>query len=72
VSRDGGQSFGPRETVSAAGRTATFPVVALRRRDLTLAWSEKAEAPAAKHSHGGGALPKVGDNEVMLLRGVVE
>ena len=72
VSRDGGQSFAPREVVSAAGRTATFPVVALRQHELTLAWSEKPEAPPAHHSHGGGALPKVGDTQVMLRRGVVE
>jgi hypothetical protein len=72
VSRDGGASFGPRETVSAAGRTATFPVVALRRGEMTLAWSEKAETPPARHSHGGGALPRVGDTQVMLRRGTVE
>lgn len=72
VSRDGGASFGPRETVSAAGRTATFPVVALRRREVTLAWTEKAEAPPPHHSHGGGALPTVGDMQVVLRRGTVE
>ena len=71
LSRDGGDSFGPAEPVSAAGRTGTFPVVALRERGLTLAWSEKPTEATRKQAHGGG-LPNVGDTQIMLRRGTVE
>jgi len=74
VSRDGGARFGPAAAVSAPGRLAAFPVLALRGDDLTVAWSEKPNAPEPKHAHGAGGpkLPRVGDAQVMLRRGTIQ
>jgi hypothetical protein len=58
VSRDGGTSFGQPTLVSTEGRAATFPVLALRDQDLTIAWSEQSQA---SHDHAKDMAPNMKD-----------
>ncbi|HEX6047710.1 MAG TPA: sialidase family protein [Gemmatimonadaceae bacterium] len=58
VSADGGATFSPPTLVSAEGRAATFPVLALRDRELTIAWSEQSEA---EHEHALASAPNMKD-----------
>lgn len=58
VSADGGATFSPPTLVSTEGRAATFPVLALRDRDLTIAWSEQSEA---EHDHARASAPNMKD-----------
>jgi hypothetical protein len=58
VSHDNGGSFGPAALVSTEGRAATFPVLALRDKDLTIAWSEQSEA---EHDHEKEMAPNMKD-----------
>jgi len=58
VSADGGATFSPPTLVSTEGRAATFPVLALRDRDLTVAWSEQSEA---EHDHARASAPNMKD-----------
>ena len=58
VSHDNGTSFGPAALVSSEGRAATFPVLALRDRDLTIAWAEQSEA---EHDHEKDMAPNMKD-----------
>jgi hypothetical protein len=62
VSDDGGATFSPATLVSTEGRAATFPVLALRDRDLTIAWSEQSEAD---HDHGRATAPDMKDPNVV-------
>ena len=81
VSRDGGESFGTPQAVSAPGRAATFPVLSLSGRRMTVAWAEQS-AEAAEHAGDGHpdmrdpkatmGLPKVGENQVLARTGSVE
>ena len=58
VSRDNGASFSPPTLVSSEGSAATFPVLALRDKDLTIAWSEQSQA---QHDHAKMAAPNMKD-----------
>lgn len=58
VSHDGGTSFAPAALVSTEGRAATFPVLALRDDEITIAWSEQSEA---EHDHEKGMQPNMKD-----------
>lgn len=58
VSADGGATFSPPTLVSTEGRAATFPVLALRGRSLTIAWSEQSEA---EHDHVRASAPNMKD-----------
>jgi len=80
ISRDGGRTFDPAQTLSAEGRSATFPVLALHGDSVTVAWSEQSiadadsasAAMAAMHdtkAHKG--LEAVGNGEVVLRRGTL-
>jgi len=57
-SHDGGGSFAAPTLVSAGGRAATFPVLALRDGDITIAWTEQSEA---EHDHEKGMEPNMKD-----------
>jgi hypothetical protein len=80
VSRDGGASFAPATAISADGRAAGFPVLALRGDSVVVAWSEKSAASASREmSHEAmmkdpkamKGLTTVGDAEVVVRRGKV-
>lgn len=58
VSHDGGASFSQPTLVSAEGRAATFPVLALRNEELTIAWSELSQA---QHDHAKETAPNMKD-----------
>jgi hypothetical protein len=58
VSCDGGFTFAAPMLVSAEGRAASFPVLALRDADLTIAWSEQSEA---EHDHTKEMAPNMKD-----------
>lgn len=58
VSHDGGASFSQPTLVSAEGRAATFPVLALRDEELTIAWSELSQA---QHDHAKETAPNMKD-----------
>jgi hypothetical protein len=64
--------------VSAEGRAATFPVVALHDHELTIAWSEQSQAeheherrmePNMKDPKAAKGLPRVGESTVRLRTG---
>ena len=78
VSHDSGLSFTAPTQVSAEGQAATFPVLALQGRDLTIAWSEQSQmahdhemavAPNMKDPKAVKGLSRVGDSEVRVRRG---
>ena len=78
VSRDNGATFGPAALVSTEGQAATFPVLAVRGRDLTIAWSEQsrmehdheqAMAPNMKDPRAVKGLSRVGDSAVRVRSG---
>ena len=80
VSRDGGRSFAAAVPVSAVGRAATFPVVALRERTISVAWAEQsradaehaaAHAPDMKDPKAVKGLSRVGESVVLLRSGAV-
>lgn len=60
---DGGASFGREEVLSDAGEVATFPVVGLGRRGLTVAWTQK--APEA-HAHEESSRPDMRDPKSVM------
>ena len=62
VSHDGGASFSPATLVSGEGRAATFPVLAIRDSELTIAWSEQSES---QHDHAKATAPNMKDPKVM-------
>ena len=81
VSRDNGESFGPAMLVSGEGQAATFPVLALRGRDLTIAWSEQSQmehdheqamAPNMKDPKAVKGLSRVGASAVRVRSGRVQ
>jgi hypothetical protein len=78
VSHDNGGSFGPATLVSAEGRAATFPVLALTGKDLTIAWSEQSQsehdhemamAPNMKDPKAVKGLSRVGESAVRVRSG---
>src|SRR5215218_5100062 len=58
VSHDNGRSFSDPTLVSSEGRAATFPVLALRDKDVTIAWSEQSQA---EHDHAKEMAPNMKD-----------
>jgi hypothetical protein len=79
VSRDGGATFLPASTLSAEDRLATFPVLAISGRTITVAWSERATAGDQRANHGAHGsdsvasrgLSPVGDLQVVSRRAEV-
>lgn len=78
VSRDGGASFGATQNVSAANEAGTFPVIAVRDLDITVAWTSKTAAAqemderekmAMKDPKHTMPLAAVGEAAVMVRRG---
>ena len=61
VSRDDGATFSESTLVSAEGRAATFPVLALRDKEVTIAWSEQSQA---EHDHEKELAPNMKDPKV--------
>ncbi len=76
VSADGGETFGPALPLSDPGRAASFPVLAIAGREVTVAWSEEnaasakaaAEAAAARPKNAPMGLQAVGEARVMVRR----
>jgi hypothetical protein len=58
VSPDGGSRFAPPLAVSAPGRAASFPVLAVHGDRVSIAWSEQG---AAEEAHAGHAMPDMKD-----------
>jgi hypothetical protein len=78
VSRDGGDNFAPAQMISAKGRAASFPVLALDGNKLTVAWTEQsadyartvaAERPDMSNPHASMGLPEVGESQVLVRSG---
>jgi len=78
VSHDNGASFGPLTLVSADGRAAMFPVLALAGKDLTIAWSEQSQSehdhektmePNMKDPKAVKGLSRVGESAVRVRSG---
>jgi hypothetical protein len=79
VSRDGGATFAAAQRVSSSQRAAGFPVLALSRREVTIAWSEQSPDAAARAEEEMGrmerdtsmvmGLPSVGAAQVVVRRG---
>jgi hypothetical protein len=81
TSRDGGDSFGPPSVVSAPGRAATFPVLAVTGNQVTVAWAEQsaeaaaheaAHAPDMKDPKAAKGLHAVGESQIMVRAGSIE
>lgn len=81
TSRDGGDNFAPTQMVSAEGRAASFPVLAVAGRRLTIAWTEQSadyaraaeeSRPNMKDPHAAMGLPKVGESHVLVRSGEIE
>jgi hypothetical protein len=77
LSSDGGTHFAAPVTLSAEGRSASFPVVGISGDSIAIAWSESAPngggAPAAQAAPAGRMAPKgldaVGNAQVLVRRG---
>ncbi|HET7623053.1 MAG TPA: sialidase family protein [Gemmatimonadaceae bacterium] len=78
ISRDHGSDFAPTRYVSAEGRAASFPVLALDGKKLTVAWTSQsadyartvaAERPDMSDPHASMGLPTVGESEVLVRSG---
>ncbi len=78
ISHDGGDDFSPTHYASVEGRAASFPVLALNGKRLTVAWTEQsadyarnvaAERPDMKDPHASMGLPQVGESEVVVRSG---
>jgi hypothetical protein len=80
ISRDGGDDFAPTRYISTEGRAASFPVLALNGKELTVAWTEQsadyartvaAERPDMSDPHASMGLPEVGQSEVLVRSGAI-
>jgi hypothetical protein len=81
ISRDGGDAFAPTHYVSAQGSAASFPVLALDGKRLTVAWTSQtaeyartvaAERPDMSDPHMSMGLPEVGQSEVLVRSGALK
>ena len=81
VSRDGGATFSDAATISDGDGAATYPVLAVDGRRLSVAWSaesaahlehEMAHKPDMKQRGARMGLPTVGERSVMVREGIVE
>lgn len=80
ISRDGGDDFAPARYISAQGRAASFPVLAVNGNELTVAWTEQsadyahtvaAAHPDMKDPHASMGLEQVGESEVLVRSGEI-
>jgi hypothetical protein len=80
VSYDDGAHFADATSVSAAGRAASFPVLAVHNDSIAIAWSEvsaasanaAAASAASKDKKAPKGLEAVGDAQVLVRRGVLQ
>lgn len=81
ISSDNGANFGPPVVLSAPGRAATFPVLAITGNQVTVAWSEQsAEAaeremksmPDMKDPKSVKRLHAVGESQIIVRSGSIE
>jgi hypothetical protein len=78
LSHDDGQSFGPAEQLSVAGRSVAFPVIAIHDDTVTTAWTESGTAtptattvPAPMDHHGvptHRGIKPIGNAQVVVRR----
>lgn len=80
ASNDGGASFAAAVAVSDSGSAATFPVLALADRHVTVVWAEQSQEAASHAEHSRPdmkdptavmPLPSVGMSEVRLRTGTI-
>jgi hypothetical protein len=80
ISHDHGSHFAPTSYISAEGRAAGFPVLALNGKNLTVAWTSQnadyartvaAERPDMSDPHATMGLPTVGESEVLVRSGEI-
>lgn len=80
VSNDGGRHFADAVQFSDVGRAASFPVLAMTRDSISVAWSEESDAVArkaesdaknAKDPKAPKGLEAVGQAQVLVRRGVL-
>ena len=80
-SSDRGESFAPSQLLSADGFAASFPVLALYRDTLAVAWGQRGEAahreamasrPDMSDPASVLGLPRVGQSEIFERKAVVE
>lgn len=81
VSSDGGNSFGAPAVLSAPGRAATFPVLAVTGNQMTVAWAEQSaeaaemeakHAPNMKDPKAVKGLHAIGESQIMVRAGSIE
>jgi hypothetical protein len=77
ASRDGGATFGPAFVLSEPGIAATYPVIGLAGDSVVVAWTQVAdsayramvaERPDMKDPNAKMALPRVGQQEVVMRK----
>lgn len=61
VSHNDGASFGEPTLISSEGVAATFPVLSVQNKDITIAWSEQTQA---EHDHEKMTAPNMKDPKV--------
>lgn len=80
VSRDGGATFGGEAEVSDPARAAQFPVLGVRGRRVTVAWSEQGSEAMAREQHDMArmkdrkvprGLEAVGGQQVLVRTGEI-
>ncbi len=80
VSHDGGAHFADAIAVSDSGAAATFPVLALADRNVTVVWAEQSQEAASHAEHSRPdmndpnsvmPLPAVGTSQVFLRTGTI-
>lgn len=72
VSRDGGQTFGSADRISAPERQAGYPVVALRHDSVFVAWQERSLAAAAADSVEQARMPMDDANRMINAVGAMQ
>jgi len=81
ISDDNGTTFGAPVTLSAPGRAATFPVLAVTGNQVTVAWSEQSAqaaehemkaAPDMKNPKSVKGLHAIGESQIMVRAGNIE
>jgi len=81
ISSDNGASFGAPVTLSAPGRAASFPVLAVVGNQVTVAWSEQSAqaadhemkmAPDMKNPKSVKPLHAIGESQIMVRAGNIE
>jgi hypothetical protein len=70
LSRDGGNHFEPTQSLSAAGRSPGYPVLALSGKNVTVAWSEVSKAAADSTATMAAAMKQHDPKAPMKLRAI--